>query len=91
MIFHILNLLIIDLQFKKLILDANKFLDLDYNIKSKILDIAFKYVNNANFQIRSKKIDNLINQMTKFHSISLKSHQTIVKRDNNLITVCKVQ
>jgi len=90
MIFQILNLIIINARIKKLVLDGKKFLSLNHELKVKILNISLKFVNSNTFNIRSKKIDNLIRKMTQFQNISLKSHQTTVKRVGKLIIVSKI-
>ena len=89
MIFQIINLILIDVQFKKLVLDAKKFFSLDHELKVKILNSTLKFVNKGSIQFRSKKIDHLIKKMTQFHTISLKSHKTIVKRLGKLIIISK--
>ena len=89
MIYQILNLLIIKVDYKKLILNAKDFLSLNTEIRVKILEKGMQYVNNSNFQIRSKKIENMIIKISKFQNITLKSYKTSINRIDDKIIITK--
>lgn len=90
MIYQILNLLIINVGFKKLVLSTKDFMNLNYELKVKIITKGMQYVNNSSFQIRSKKIENLISKISKVQNISLKSNNTSIHRINKKIIITKV-
>ena len=87
MIYQILNLLIIKVGFKKLILNAKGFFNLNYELRIKILTKGLQYVNSSSFQIRSKKIENIINRIYKFQNISLKSNKILINRIDDMIII----
>ena len=90
MIYQMLNLLIIDAGFKKLILNAKEFFNLHSELRNNILIKSMRYVNDSNFQIRSQKTVNLVKQISKFQHISLKSNKTSINRIDNKIIITKV-
>ena len=90
MIYQILNLLIIKVSFKKLVLNAKDFINLNSEIRVKILTKGIQYVNNSDFQIRSKKIEDMVTKILKFQNISLKSNKTSIIRINNSIIITKI-
>ena len=90
MIYQILNLLIIEAGFKKLVLNAKDFFSLNSELRVKILTKGVQYVTNSNFQIRSKKIEDLISKISKFQKISLKSNKTLINRIDEKIIITKV-
>ena len=89
MLYQILNLLIIDAGFNKLILNAKKFFRLNYELRENILVKGMKYVNNSNFQIRSKKIEDLIIKISKLQNTSLISNKTLINRIDDKIIITK--
>ena len=90
MIYQILNLLIIEAGFKKLVLNAKDFFSLNSELRVKILTKGVQYVTNSNFQIRSKKIEDLISKISKFQKISFKSNKTLINRIDEKIIITKV-
>ena len=90
MLYQILNLLIIDVRFNKLILNAKGFFRLNYELRENILVKGMKYVNNSNFQIRSKKIEDLIIKISKFQNTPLISNKTVINRIDDKIIITKV-
>ena len=90
MIYQILNLLIIKVSIKKLVLNAKDFINLNSEIRVKILTKGVQYVNNSAFQIRSKKIEDMVTKILKFQNISLKSNKTSIIRINNSIIITKI-
>ena len=89
MIYQILNLIIIEAEFKKLILNAKYFFNLDSELRENILAKGMKYINNSSFQIRSKKIKDLIINIAKSQKIFLKSNKTTIHRIDNKIIITK--
>ena len=89
MIYQILHLLIIKADFQKLNLNAKEFFNLNSELRIKILTKAMQYVNNSSFQIRSKKIENLIIKISKFQNITLKSYKTSINRIDDKIVITK--
>ena len=87
MIFQILNLIIVEVKFRKLILDAKKFFSLSSEVREKILINGLQFVHNSSFKIRSKKINYLITKMLRYESIDLKSQRTSVKRLRDKIII----
>ena len=63
MIYQLLNLITIEVGFKKLILNTKEFFLLNQEFKINILTKGMKYVNDSNFKIRSKKIENLLRKI----------------------------
>ena len=90
MLYQMLNLLILEAGFKRLILNAKVFFNLNSELKESIIIKSMKYVNNSNFQIRSKIIENLIVKISKFQKISLKSNKTSINRIHNKIIIAKI-
>ena len=90
MLYQILNLLIIDVGFNKLILNAKGFFRLNYELRENILVKGMKYVNNSNFQIRSKKIEDLIIKISKLQNTPLISNKTLINRIDDKIIITKV-
>ena len=66
MIFQILNLVILEIRFKKIILDAKKLLRLEHELQVKLFDLSFKFLNNNKFNIRYKKIKDIIKIIEEF-------------------------
>ena len=89
MIYEILNILTIEVGFKKLILNARMFLSLNSELRKNILVKSMKYVNNSNFQIRSKKIEDLIMKISKLQNTSLKSNKTLINKIDSKIFITK--
>ena len=89
MLYQILNLLIIDAGFNKLILNAKEFFRLNYELRENILVKGMKYVNNSNFQIRSKKIEDLIIKISKLQNTPLISNKTLINRIDDKIIITK--
>ena len=48
-----------------------------------------KYVNNSNFQIRSKKIEDLIIKISKLQNTPLISNKTLINRIDDKIIITK--
>ena len=90
MIYQILNLLIIKVSFKKLVLNAKDFINLNSEIRVKILTKGIQYINKSAFQIRSKKIEDMVTKISKFQNITLKSNKTSIIRINNSIIITKI-
>ena len=90
MIYQVLNLITIEAGFKKLIINTKEFFSLNLEFRINILVKGMKYVNNSNFQIRSKKIEYMVTKISKFQNISLKSNKTSIIRINNSIIITKI-
>ena len=85
-----LNLLILEAGFKRLILNAKVFFNLNSELKESIIIKSMKYVNDSNFKIRSKKVENIVKKISKFQNISLKSNNTLIDRIDNKIILTKI-
>ena len=88
-VYQVLNILIIEIGFKKIVLNTNEFLNLNSEFKKIILSKGMQYVNNSNFQIRSKKIENLLKKIYEFKNISLNSSKTSINRIDKKIIISK--
>ena len=88
-VYQVLNILIIEIGFKKIVLNTNEFLNLNSEFKKIILSKGMQYINNSNFQIRSKKIENLLKKIYEFKNISLNSNKTLINRIDNKILISK--
>ena len=73
-----------------MILNAKFFFSLNYELKESIIIKGMKYVNDSNFQIRSKKIENLLIKISKFQNIFLISNKTSINKINDKIIIKKV-
>ena len=89
MIYQLLNLITIEVGFKKLILNTKEFFLLNQEFKINILTKGMKYVNDSNFKIRSKKIENLLRKIYEFRNISLKSNKTLIDRIDEKLVIVK--
>ena len=61
MIYQILNLVILEIRLKKIVLDIKKLLRLEFELQVKLFDISFKFLNNNKFNVRYKKLEDVIN------------------------------
>ena len=73
----------------KLIINAKEFLSLRDELRENILIKCIKYVHKSSFQIRSKKIENLLKKIYEFKNISLNSNKTSINRIDNKILISK--
>ena len=89
MIYQLLNLIIINIGFKKIVFDKKEFFNLNLEIKENILIKAMKYLHGSNFQIRSKKINNLLKEMSEFRDISINFNKTSINKNNAEIVFSK--
>ena len=89
MIYQVLNLITIEAKFKKLIFSTKDLFCLNSEFKKNILIKAMKYVNNSDFQIRSKKVEYLLSRVSKFQNISLKTNKTLISRIDEKIIIFK--
>ena len=48
-----------------------------------------KYLHGSNFQIRSKKINNLLKEMSEFRDISINFNKTSINKNNDEIVFSK--
>ena len=90
MIFQILNLVILEIRLKKIVLDIKKLLRLEHELQVKLFDISFKFLNNSKFNIRYKKIEDIIKIIENPMNISLKTKNILIKKndeDNIMITM----
>ena len=87
MIYQILNLITIEANFRKLILNTKKFFCLNSELRVKILSIGMQFVHNSRINTRTKKIEDLIAKMSIHENISLKSNQTLITKLNNKIVI----
>ena len=90
MVYQTLHLLTIEVGFKRLILNAKIFLSLNYELKENILIKGMKYVNDSNFKIRSKKIEDVLLKISNFQNISLISNKTSINKIDDKILIKKV-
>jgi len=89
MIYQVLNLITIEAGFNKFILSTKDFFYLDSEFKKNILIKALRYVNNSDFQIRSKKVEYLLSRISKFQNIALKTNKTLISRIGEKIIILK--
>ena len=89
MIYQVLNLITIEAKFKKLIFSTKDLFCLNSEFKKNILIKAMKYVNNSDFQIRSKKVEYLLSRISKFQNTSLKTNKTSISRIYEKIIIFK--
>ena len=66
MIFQILNLVILEIKLKKIVLDIKKLLRLENELQIKLIDVAFKFLNKNKFNIRYKKIEDIIETIKSY-------------------------
>ena len=89
MIYQVLNLITLEAGFKKLILNAKDLFSFNSEFKKNILIKAMRYVNNSDFQIRSKKVEYLLTKISKSQNISLKTNKTLISRIGEKIVIFK--
>ena len=89
MIYQIIHSIIIEIKLNKLILNAKIFLRLNYEIQVKILLIFIKYVNNQSINLRTKKIDGLIDKIKNHKNITIESKKTSILLLKNKIIITR--
>ena len=93
MIFQILNLIVLEIRLNKIVLDINKLLILDHELKAKLIDILFKFLNHNKFNIRYKKIDDIIKIMSNPSNISFTRQNILIEKDidNNFVILSLIK
>ena len=86
MIFYIINILIIKISSKNVFINKDIFLNLDSELKIKVIDILFKFLKNKNFKIRYKQIENIINILNQSMSKPFISNNVIISKYNKSLS-----
>ena len=93
MIFQILNLIVLEIRLNKIIIDLKKLFKLELELQVKLIDILFKFIKNNKFNLRYKKIEDIIKIIENPKTVSFKTQNILIKKnnDNNILVLSKIK
>ena len=93
MIFQILNLVILEIRSNKIIIDLKKLFKLEHELQVKLIDILFKFFKNHKFNLRYKKIEDIIKIIENPKNVSFKTKNILIKKnnENSIVVLSKIK